>query len=96
MVCSDTGIPITIAALMERDKVCQICGCITRKGTVEDNWGGNIATRGHIIARANGGEDTYSNVHLECWECNIAKGASDTVTTDAGEATSSTQLLLLR
>lgn len=49
---------------------CACCGktCVP-KSEDRNEW----PTVGHIIAIANGGTDTYDNVQLECFECNVTK-----------------------
>lgn len=66
---------ITIKKLIVRDgNKCIICNKrvldINVSGYHKDN-----ATIGHIISMANGGSHTWSNIQLECMECNTKKGA---------------------
>lgn len=68
---------ITIKKLLIRDgNKCLICNKkvlnINVPGYHKDN-----ATIGHIIAMINGGNHTWSNIQLECMECNTKKGVRD-------------------
>lgn len=65
---------ITINKLMERDgDRCQVC---RRKVRRTKKYSKRQATIGHIVAMANGGDHVWSNVQLECNECNWKKGTT--------------------
>lgn len=64
---------VSLVALMFRDAfICQTCGeSVTRPMACEKGkYDPRMATIGHIIAMASGGEHTWNNVMLECAACN--------------------------
>jgi len=68
---------ITIFKLIKRDGgKCLIC----KKKVLSRNVSGyhkDNATIGHIVSMANGGSHTWSNIQMECMECNTKKGISN-------------------
>lgn len=65
--------PINLGKLIQRDGGrCSICNDkVVRSSTFNTRW----ATIGHIIPISQGGPHKWSNVQLECWECNTKAGA---------------------
>lgn len=74
---------ISLRRLYKRDKgICYLCGavCNWNDWRIADSGnmypGDNYPTIEHVVPVSFGGLDSWENVRLACWKCNIKKGAS--------------------